>query len=165
MRVGGGKSKGSSFERSVCIELSKWLTHGEKIDCLWRSAMSGGRATISKGKVRQGGDITAVAPEGHILTDYMYVECKHLKDISLDGLIKGNGNLLAIWLKTVVEAGKYNKIPVLIFKQNHYPVVFVTTRDGIKYLKLSHSLVRVISYSMYMLRFDELIKTQCLLQT
>ena len=158
MRKGGGKGKGSGFERDVCVALSKWITNGERIDCLWRSAMSGGRATVSKGLVRQAGDITSVSPEGHILTDVLYMECKFLKDISLDGLIKGNGNLLAIWLKTCVEATKYQKTPVLIFKQNHFPICFVTTDAGISYLKIPRKMVIIKSYTMNMVRFDKLIK-------
>jgi hypothetical protein len=153
-----GKQKGSGFERDICKALSLWVSKGEKVDLYWRSAMSGGRATIAKGAVRQAGDITAVAPEGHILTDVLYMELKFLKDISLDGLLKGNGNLLAIWLKTCVEATKYQKTPVLIFKQNHYPVIFTTTDLGISYLKVPRKMVRIKSYTMNMVRFDELIK-------
>ena len=46
MRKGGGKEKGSSFERLVCKRMSMWLSKGERDDLFWRSAMSGGRATV-----------------------------------------------------------------------------------------------------------------------
>ena len=132
MRTGGGKAKGSAFERSVCIDLSKWVSGGNaRIDLFWRSALSGGRATVKRGTVRQAGDITAVAPEGHVLTDNFYLECKHLKNISLDGLIKGKGALINIWATTVMEALKYNRVPILIFRQNHWPTIFCTNDSGV----------------------------------
>ena len=158
MRKGGGKSKGSAFEREVCVALSKWISNGEKVDIFWRSAMSGGRATIAKGAVRQAGDITAVAPEGHILTDKLYLECKHLKDISFDSLIKQNGPLLSIWLKTIIEAEKYGKEPVLIFRQNHWPIVFCASIGAINYLHIPMDMVLIRSGGMCALRFDSLIQ-------
>ena len=50
MRKGGGKAKGSSFERLICKELSLWITGGEHQDVFWRSAMSGGRSTVAMKK-------------------------------------------------------------------------------------------------------------------
>jgi hypothetical protein len=47
MRKGGGKQKGSQFERDVCRELSLWVSHGKQEDVYWRSAMSGGRSTVA----------------------------------------------------------------------------------------------------------------------
>jgi hypothetical protein len=154
-----GKQKGSSFEREICKKLSLWTTNQKSVDVYWRSAMSGGRATVAKGKVRQAGDITAVAPEGHVLTDQFYLELKHLKSINLDCLIKGSGTLLAIWKKTKQESHKYQKIPVLIFKQNHWPVVLCTSYVGCDKLK-SHALICVesVDFDMRFIRFDELLK-------
>ena len=151
-----GKQKGGGFERDICKALSLWVSHGKNVDLFWRSAMSGGRATVAKGTVRQAGDITAVALEGHILTDQFYVECKFLKNISLDSLLKLNGPLFEIWAKTVLEAAKYNRIPTLIFKQNHYPTVFCTTPAGAELLQLS--LPRSIRFmNMNIMRFDDVI--------
>ena len=158
MKPGKGKAKGSSFEREVCKKLSLWLTGGKSEDVFWRSAMSGGRATVAKGKVRQTGDITSVSPEGHILTDSLYLECKHLKDISLDCLIKGKGNLLTIWHKTVEEAAKYDKTPCLIFRQNHYPVVFCSVYSGVLFLQ-AEKLVRVSAGPLCLIRFDDLMSS------
>lgn len=137
MKQGGGKSKGSQFERDVCVALSKWITNGERIDCLWRSAMSGGRATVSRGKVRQAGDITAVSPEGHALTDIFYIECKAYKDINLDCLVKGKGALLDFWMIASKEALSYQKQPMLIFKRNHWPVIVMLGAQGVAALRLT----------------------------
>ncbi len=73
MRPGGGHSKGASFERQVCRDLSLWLTEGKHDDCFWRSAMSGGRATVrfKKGRTSrsQAGDISPISGIGEKLTD------------------------------------------------------------------------------------------------
>ena len=152
-----GKQKGAGFEREICKKLSLWITKGEKVDCFWRSAMSGGRATVAKGAVRQAGDITAVAPEGHALTDVLYIECKNYKDVDLDCLVKGKGTLLTFWKTAQKEAAKYNRIPTLIFKRNHWPIMFCTSREGIRLLKIKPS----ISYhngNLHMWPLDELLK-------
>jgi hypothetical protein len=162
-----GKAKGGEFERVICKRLSLWITNGDKIDVFWRSAMSGGRATVSKGKVRQGGDITAVAPEGHKLTDKYYIEIKHLKNISLDSMIKDNGPLIKIWDKTLDEAAKYNKHPVLIFRKNGWPIVVCLTHDGEVDLKTGYNTFleyyRAGSRGFHMVRFDDWMSLTCTL--
>ena len=66
-RPGYGKQKGSGFERTICHELSMWISHGKHDDLFWRSSMSGGRATVmfkKGGQNRtQNGDITAIQME------------------------------------------------------------------------------------------------------
>jgi hypothetical protein len=129
MRAGGGKQKGSKFERQVCKDLSLWITNGQREDCLWRSAISGGRATVAsrKGKsVRQGGDICAVSPEGHGLADRFFMECKFVKDLNLaEFLIKGTGLLAQFWKKARTEAIRDKKIPMIIAKQNNFPPLVI----------------------------------------
>lgn len=134
MRNGGGKAKGGAFERDTCKKLSRWVSGGAHEDLFWRSAMSGGRATVGgrKGLMlrRQAGDITAVSPEGHKLTDRFYVECKHLREIDFKGLITGKGALLKIWRKTLTEARTYGKEPLLVIRQNRWPTLMCLTRPG-----------------------------------
>lgn len=134
MRKGGGKQKGGNFEREMCRTISLWITNGEKEDCLWRSAMSGGRATVHhrKGKViRQEGDLCAVAPEGHKFTDLYYSECKHVKDLALMSfLLKGEGILSKFWKKALEEANRNKKIPVIFAKQNNWPILIISLYDG-----------------------------------
>jgi hypothetical protein len=157
-----GKVKGGEFERSVAKALSRWVSNGVSEDLYWRSSMSGGRATISKGKVRQAGDITAVAPEGHVLTDKVYIECKFYKKLSIDCFIKGKGTLIDFWVVAVREAAKYGKIPVLIFKQNNWPVMFCTSEAGVDFL-FGGTWGNMISISyhpldMHLIKFDCLLK-------
>lgn len=129
MRAGGGKSKGSSYERAVCKRLSLWVTGDKEADVFWRSSLSGGRATVAhrKGKtVRQAGDICAVSPEGHALCDKAYLECKHYRNLDFSNFfIRGAGTLAKFWRVACVEAKKHGKEPMLIARQNRFPDVIL----------------------------------------
>jgi hypothetical protein len=132
MKPGKGKAKGSAFERLVCKQLSIWVSDGKREDLFWRSAMSGGRATqrFAKGQSvkTQMGDISAVDPLGHQLTDRYYIECKAYNNLNLDRFIlKGTGNLANFWETTCKEATKYHRQPMLIARQNQMPT-FVMVR-------------------------------------
>lgn len=129
-RGGGSKAKGAEFERNVCKSLSAWVTHGEREDCFWRSAMSGGRATVGKKKGKdlqyQAGDICAVHPRGHVFTDYWYVECKFIKDLKLGRFVASNiGPTAAFWKTAKREARSYGRVPMLIARANTYPTLVV----------------------------------------
>lgn len=136
MKPGGGKAKGAQFERSICVALSRWVTHGKRGDVFWRSAMSGGRATVrnkrnDKGEidVRQAGDVSSVAPEGHVLTDRFYIELKHRRDLRWESFLLFDTGLLAeYWARTVYEANLHGRTPILIAKQNMVPILIVTVQ-------------------------------------
>ena len=134
MRAGGGKSKGSGFERLLCKQLSLWITHGEKEDVFWRSAMSGGRGTrlAAKGRDAQNsaGDITATGAEGHQLTDNFFIEAKFYRSLAIEAfLFKNSGTLWKFWNVCVAEAHKHTKAPLLIAKQNGLET-FVVARSA-----------------------------------
>jgi len=136
-RTGGGKQKGSAFERDICKRLSLWVSGGVDQDLFWRSAMSGGRATLARKKGvtlnRQAGDICAVAPEGHALTNKFYLECKHYKDLQVGSFMLQDIGLLAkFWRETRAHAKPYGKLPLLIAKQNFVPVMLVTDVHSLK---------------------------------
>lgn len=122
MRKGGGKSKGSQFEREVCRILSLWVTNGNRADVFWRSAMSGGRATVGRKKgqdIRQAGDMTATAPEGNAFVEMWLVECKFVQDLELVSFLLNNtGKLATYWKKCKAEARAHQRRPMLICKQN-----------------------------------------------
>ena len=139
MRSGGGKQKGASFERSVAKALSLWVTDGKKEDCFWRSAMSGGRSTVhlKKGKKldQHAGDITATSPEGHLLTDFCIIECKHYRNLRLDMFfIHGKGTLAGFWRKLCKEGSHFKKQPFMVVRQNRIPTLVVTTRLALQEL-------------------------------
>lgn len=125
MRAGGGKQKGATWERYVSEALSLWITRGASADCFWRSAMSGGRATVAKRKgkalARQAGDITATAPEGNAFTAAFYIECKHVADLRLQSFFFGKGTLHKFWEVARREAKQHARRPLIIAKQNMMP--------------------------------------------
>jgi hypothetical protein len=123
MRPGGGKQKGADYERQVCKALSLWVSHGKREDLYWRSAMSGGRATVGRKKgldlAQHAGDITATHPDGHALTDHFYVECKRYADLNFGSfLTKGVGPLAGFWVEAVKQAAVHDRIPMLIVRQD-----------------------------------------------
>ena len=134
--MANSKAKGAEFEREICKKLSYWVSKNQRDDIFWRSAMSGGRATIGlrAGKERhaQSGDLSSIHSMGHKLTDEFYVEMKFYKDLQLHLLItQQTGNLYSFWNTTMQEAKAYKKTPWLIAKQNRQPILLCT-----KYMNL-----------------------------
>lgn len=125
MKPGGG-GKGPEFEREICKKLSLWLSKGERQDLFWRSAMSGGRATLL---LRQGvkaksqaSDITSIDEASTKFAKKYIVECKFYKDLEPRRLIyKNDGQLVAFWVKVLEDANEYDKHPCMIFRQNFFP--------------------------------------------
>lgn len=121
-RPGYGKQKGAAFEREVCKTLSLWLSGGLRDDLLWRSAMSGGRATLAatkSGRRAQSGDISAIDEASAALINQFSIECKFYKDIALTSfLLRGEGALAGFWKQAVGDASRACKDPMLIVKQN-----------------------------------------------
>lgn len=117
----------------ICKKLSLWVTDGKRTDVFWRTAMSGGRATVAhtKGRdVRQVGDITAVAPEGHALSDPLVIECKFYKDLDITSFILINkGKLASFWRQTSKLAYIHSRQPWLIAKENRTPALLITRLD------------------------------------
>ena len=138
MRKGGGKAKGSSFEREICRRLSLWISHGSQEDVFWRSALSGGRATVAAKKglrlATQAGDISAIHPLGNAFIEAFMVECKNYADLKFEGLITGKGHLAEFWVTAKNEAIKYGKLPMLIAKQNQQPSIVFLDRKGLDVL-------------------------------
>jgi hypothetical protein len=133
-RAGGGKAKGSAFERLICKELSLWVSRGKRDDLFWRSAMSGGRATVGRaqGKDRRAhaGDISATHKDGHVLTEYWIVECKFYKDLQLEAFVLGLPcKLRKFWRQARTEGRIHGKHAMLIAKQNRGPIMVVMADD------------------------------------
>ena len=122
MRAGGGKAKGAAYEREICKKLSLWVSQGKREDLYWRSAMSGGRATVGKraGKdIRQTGDIACVDKLGHMLTDVFFIECKRYRRLKFDAFfLEGTGPLAQFWKQARKQARQHLKRPMLIAREN-----------------------------------------------
>lgn len=161
MRKGGGKSKGSSFERLVCKELSLWLTKGAQEDILWRSAMSGGRSTVAarKGKrlAAQAGDISSIHPYGHSLIAKYMVECKFYADLQYTGLLTNKGKLVEFWRVAKAEAERYGKLPMLIAKQNQQPITVCLCEKGIKAFGVK-PILKAHRLGLHVVLFEDFVK-------
>lgn len=98
--------------------------------------MSGGRATVrnrEKVVVRQAGDITAVAPEGHALTDHYYVECKHVRSLDIEAFcLTGKGALAKFWRVALKEARQHGREPLIIARQNRTKDLVICRPSGLK---------------------------------
>jgi hypothetical protein len=134
MKQGGGKSKGSTFERKLCTILSNWVSGGKDADLFWRSAISGGRATVAQRKgrnIKATGDICAVSPKGHELTDHFFIECKHYKSLQVDRFIIGTGRLAQFWTHAGEQAKSHNLEPMLIARQNMFPILLIVPHGAL----------------------------------
>lgn len=161
MRSGGSKQKGAGYERKVCQQLSRWLSGGRRKDLFWRSAMSGGRATLAHAKgiklATQGGDVSAIDPLGAPLTETFCIEIKFYKDLDLAAFLQGKGKLAKFWKQAKVDAKKYGKEPMLIAKQNMQPPL-VLVRIGCYIQQDGWTVWRSRKYDLAMGNFDALLK-------
>jgi len=85
-------AKGSNFERLISTRLSIWWTDGKHDDTIWRSSMSGGRATVRgrKGKRTAGhaGDLCSTDPASADLFRVLVFELKcGYQHVTLNDLI------------------------------------------------------------------------------
>lgn len=132
MKQGQGKNKGSSFERDVCKDLSRWVSGGSRTDLFWRSASSGATAFNQRRfqvKNRtQGGDICAVGDQGNKLVEAFSIECKHVRDLMLwQGVTLGFGNTVRFWKQAQRDASSHRKRALLIARQNLVKTVVIGT--------------------------------------
>lgn len=166
MRQGGGKAKGTSFERQVCKMLSVWVTAGLRDDVFWRSAISGGRATVGAKKGKDlshvSGDICSVHEAGFPLTNAFYIECKSYKNLMLSRmLVEQKGTMVKFWKKTIKQARDNNKLPMLIWKQNLLMVCVCLDDAGWDVFKdqLKTMNISIPSLDLISVTFHRLLKT------
>jgi hypothetical protein len=151
MRKGGGKQKGASFEREVCVMLSRWVSEGSQDDAFWRSAMSGGRATVAhkRGGKRlssQVGDISCIHPVGNRFSSAFGIECKHYANLEYKGILTGKGKLITFWNEISEQALTHDKDPFLVCRQNRMPMHVCLSGEGMRILDLNDADTLVISW-------------------
>jgi len=118
-------SKGGSFEREVCKELSTWLNHGANDEGLWRTSSSGGRSTVRRKDGRRAdahaGDIVATTAEGVALLRHVCFELKtgygrwSVQD-DIDRTQPGKSKF-AKFVEQAVRQCPSGKLPVLITRR------------------------------------------------
>jgi hypothetical protein len=172
MKPGGSSRKGGKFERQICKDLSLWLTKGQRSDLLWRTSLSGGRATIQHRKglvnIAQLGDIGAIDPEGCRLTDRFVVETKHVKSLDLPGaFLKRTGALMRFWRKLLPVAHQHNRHPFIVARQNGMPIILVVTSAGSASLRLNRAKELAVFHDnrshtdLCFFLFSDLLKSKC----
>lgn len=126
--------------------------------------MSGGRATVAKKKgidIRQAGDITCVAPEGHALTDLFFLECKFYRDLQIDSFILDNkGKLAEFWRIAVREAERHERRPMLIAKENRREPLIIMDRFDIHFLCDVNEHLAPMTMDPEIRYFHEVLKCQ-----
>jgi len=118
--MANGKHKGGAFERELCHALSQWWSNGERSDHFWRSANSGGRATVrnQKGKSTRGnyGDIRAEDADAANLIEFVTIELKRgynrctptdLLDCRSQEKLKGFEQFLSQAITSADQAGSF----------------------------------------------------------
>lgn len=164
----GGHGKGAGFERETCRELSRWVSNGTREDIFWRSAMSGGRATVAlktgKKLKAHAGDIVMTDRLGAALVDQFMLECKFYKDLQLQNLVLDNGGgIVDFWTKASDSAHEMGKIPILIAKQNYLPKMICLDSDGMGIFRDRQGRRMLASaflprHGMFVLRFQEFLE-------
>jgi len=160
-----GKSKGSAYERLICTTLSKWISGGERDDLFWRSAMSGGRATVGRKvgieRSSQSGDICAIDVDGHPLTDVFSIECKSYACLVLDSLIfKKKTGMYVFWNQCRTDADAAKKLPMLIAKQNRFQTLLGLSYAGLKQFKIENKtpVAYFPNHDIYLFWFEDFLK-------
>lgn len=128
MKRGGGKAKGSAFEREIGRKLSLWLTGGADATQLIRSVLSGGwsKGHRAPSGFRQVGDLAPNGPQGEAFRAKFAVECKHRRSIDLYGLwtkADDSDDLKGWWNKLCADSANAAVTPMLIWRQNGRPIL------------------------------------------
>ncbi len=163
MKPGGGRQKGSSFERKVAkLIVATFAQYGiTKEDC-YRTPGSGGHRFASK---KDPGDLV-LSPALKKLFPYS-VECKHYKELDWTMLLRPDqrrGHFGTWWRQACKAAQATDTVPLLIFKANrsdifamfphsdmlnskHLTPSIRTTMDGVEVRIVR--LKRLLSFVLY----------------
>jgi hypothetical protein len=131
IRKGGGKQKGSSFERKICRAISMWWSNGEWDDLCWRSVSSGARGTTSHSIVKgYHGDLAPVSPAIEPLFNVFSFEVKFYKEIDISEVLRDCNSKILQWFRQSMRSAIYSKrIPIVIAKSNNYPELLICQSD------------------------------------
>lgn len=128
MKSGGGKNKGSSFERKIGEIISLWLSAGQRRDLLCRTVGSGAQFTSAFNRGHQAGlagDLRSQDPLADKLCNKFVIECKHWRDLEIIRFLHADGELYKALLKVQQEGQTVGKHWMLIAKQNNRPALLL----------------------------------------
>lgn len=155
MRAGGGKAKGSNYEREVCKVLSLWLSDGAQSDLFTRNILSGGAYTRRHSDRGMPGDLAASHPLSHAFLERYFIECKHHRNLGLgDFLYHGMqrtafGKIVGKCIEQSADAKRYY---LIVAKQNNRDaLVFLprTPGDLLTVRLRKQSRVRVLYHALH----------------
>lgn len=171
-----GHNKGSSFERKICVALSKWWSDGKSDSIFWRSAGSGARATTRhrKGMNTENGegDVIYSDASGKLFTDAFCIELKcGYGNWSLSDFLETNQKetqFSKFWSQVNESALNTPKAsPILIYKKDRKNVMVAFSHMVFHFLyKVYGHSVDTVSrielhdckngVTIFVFRFDEL---------
>lgn len=165
MRPGGGKYKGSGFEREIGAALSTWLSNGERDDLVTRTVISGGQFTQSakSGKLRGvPGDLMSSHPVANQFFEQFVMECKFWKYLPLFELLfprPGNKteNELMYAISKVKGEAEQTKKPywMLVARQNYQrTIAFMPPSIEHANLLISASVIPHYFFDNLLMSFD-----------
>lgn len=133
MKAGGGKEKGSRFERDVGTDLSLWISKGGRADLFARNVLSGGQFTnqTKKGSLETGtpGDLMANHPLAFSFLSMFFIECKHYADLGFEALLfdEDKSFLGRVMAKCKEQAHQATPevFPIIVAKQNRRPSIII----------------------------------------
>lgn len=153
MRKGGGKQKGSQWERDVARFFTKWVTGKETPLLFWRTPGSGSFVT-NKVSTDASGDIISILPEGRFFTNVISCELKiGYDDVDLFKHFKNtkNNTLEAFWNQCLRDANQVNKYGMLIYKKKGYNAIIGIEDTLMNILKQRTELPKSITVTFDML--------------
>lgn len=127
-------NKGSPFERQICGELSYWWTKDKNASVFWRTAGSGGRATVrgKKGKdtSSHAGDICSTDSTSSVMTKLITMELKRgynsktIMDL-LDCSPHSAKQSFQLWIEQAMQSSKNAKTPfwIIIHKRDRRDIL------------------------------------------
>ena len=175
--------KGSSFERSICKQLSRWCSGGKSDSIFWRTSTSGARATVRAKKGLETpnsyGDVCAIDPIGAPLIDLVSIELKrgYSGQLTIQDLLDSNQKepiLLKFWKQAERDRliGK-RQWSWLIFQRDRRQACIIFNRSfwnflinytgNLKYSGSFRLLLKIgcmsekIHYSLYIMRLSEFL--------
>ena len=153
MKKGGGKRKGSAFERKVAGLLDKWWKVPK--NTFWRTVNSGGW--------KQPGDITSkISEDGTLIKFPFIVECKHYNQIDIWKVLRSNNAKIIDWWKQVTNDQEkvQDKARLLIFRQNNSQILVAFNDLELNKLKNQYTtfpFVNTIRIDFYINKLPESI--------
>jgi hypothetical protein len=164
MRKGGGKAKGSGYEREIGYKLSLWLSNNTRKDIVCRTVGSGAQFTSANMRGTTAGipgDLRSQDPVADKFFQNVVLECKFWADLELLHFLDQKSLLHEALIKVKSEAESLNKYYWLVARQNRrYDIVFMPIEAMSRSSIILGSNVKyhcLFNGQVYMFKLDEFL--------